>query len=413
MTAAPDGTVREVNRAAAAVFPGAAPGVRIDEVTPGWFTAAHRRLRGPRPEPSPDGPDAAAAHGPVGERSFAAHPVIRGDGAVAWWFVDETAHRLADAQLRTERQRTAFLVEASTRLLSSLNLSRVMDVTARLAAEHLADAALVVAPAAGRRHPVTYCVRGGTPVRAGSAGTPADVPGLEEALQGFPPVPSRWIDPAASPGWVVPPGFGEVGSMVVTPLPGHGVPAGALILLRRSGQASFDESEELFARLLAARAGAALFGRPDVRRTGVHHRDADARTPAAAAAAGRGHRVRGGLPPVRGQRADRRGLLRRAPRVRYSAGLLVTAASRQLADHPGTTELRLDCADITSCDAMGLSALLMVRRLAGEAGARIRLEGGSVCLDRLLEVTGTREHLVAAPAPVPGAPGRGGPARPG
>ncbi|MFF3306470.1 PP2C family protein-serine/threonine phosphatase [Streptomyces sp. NPDC002952] len=258
LIAAPDGTVREVNRAAAAVLPGAAPGVRIDDVTPGWFTAAHRRLRGLRAEPSPDGPDAAAAHGPVGERSFAAHPVVRGDGAVVWWFVDETAHRLADAQLRTERQRTAFLVEASTRLLSSLNLSRVMDVTARLAAEHLADAALVVAPAAGRRHPVTYCVRGGTPVRAGSAGTPADVPGLEEALQGFPPVPSRWIDPAASPDWVVPPGFGEVGSMVVTPLPGHGAPAGALILLRRSGQASFDESEELFARLLAARAGAAL-----------------------------------------------------------------------------------------------------------------------------------------------------------
>lgn len=96
---------------------------------------------------------------------------------------------------------------------------------------------------------------------------------------------------------------------------------------------------------------------------------------------------------------------------RDSADLLVTAASRQLADHPGTTELRLDCADITSCDAMGLSALLMVRRLAGEAGARIRLEGGSVCLDRLLEVTGTREHLVAAP--VPGAPGKGGPERPG
>ncbi|MGW7268505.1 STAS domain-containing protein [Streptomyces sp. NPDC054842] len=96
---------------------------------------------------------------------------------------------------------------------------------------------------------------------------------------------------------------------------------------------------------------------------------------------------------------------------RDSADLLVTAAARQLADHPGTTELRLDCAAITSCDAMGLSALLMIRRLAGEAGARIRLEGGSVCLDRLLEVTGTREHLVAAP--LPGTPGGSGPGHQG
>ena len=62
-------------------------------------------------------------------------------------------------------------------------------------------------------------------------------PGLSEALQGFPPVPSRWIDPSVVPAWAIPDGFvGLVGSVVVTPLPGLGVPAGALIVFRlRSG----------------------------------------------------------------------------------------------------------------------------------------------------------------------------------
>jgi serine phosphatase RsbU (regulator of sigma subunit) len=57
----------------------------------------------------------------------------------------------------------------------------------------------------------------------------------------------------------VPDGFaGPAGSVVVTPLPGPGFPAGALILLRRSDRAAFDASEEVFARVFAARAGAAL-----------------------------------------------------------------------------------------------------------------------------------------------------------
>jgi len=45
---------------------------------------------------------------------------------------------------------------------------------------------------------------------------------------------------------------------VVTSLPGHGVAAAALILLRGSDHPRFSQSEEVFARLFAARAGAAL-----------------------------------------------------------------------------------------------------------------------------------------------------------
>jgi hypothetical protein len=88
---------------------------------------------------------------------------------------------------------------------------------------------------------------------------PGEVAGLSEALRGFPPVPSRWIDPMSVPDWLIPEHFtGQVGSIVITPLPGHGVPAGALVLLRRSTQTAFSAGEELFARLFAARAGAAL-----------------------------------------------------------------------------------------------------------------------------------------------------------
>jgi serine phosphatase RsbU (regulator of sigma subunit) len=87
---------------------------------------------------------------------------------------------------------------------------------------------------------------------------PDTVPGLAEALRGFPPVPSRWIDPAAAPAWLVPEGFGNVGSLAITPLPGHGVAAGALILLRRAPQGAFTDADEALAGLFAARAGAAM-----------------------------------------------------------------------------------------------------------------------------------------------------------
>jgi serine phosphatase RsbU (regulator of sigma subunit) len=101
-------------------------------------------------------------------------------------------------------------------------------------------------------------VRDGRPVAGATGAGPDTLPGLAEALQGFPPVPSRWIDPASAPDWLVPEGFGPVGSLVVTPLPGHGVPAGALVLLRHGDREVFDEAEEVFARLFAARAGAAV-----------------------------------------------------------------------------------------------------------------------------------------------------------
>ncbi|RNL73705.1 PP2C family protein-serine/threonine phosphatase [Streptomyces sp. I6] len=249
------GGVLEVNAAAAALFPAALGGARLDDVVPAWLAQAHRRVTsGGAP-----GGRAGAERGRHGDLTLEAHPTVGENGEVVWWLVDDTDRLLAETALHDERERTAFLAEASTRLLASLNVDRCMEAVVGIAAEHLADAAVLVAPAAGKRHPMAATVRGGSVVRTAARIDPAAVPGLAEALRGFPPVPSRWIDPAALPDWAVPDGLdGPVGSVVVTPLPGLGVPAGALVLLRRGENAAFGASEEVFARIFAARAGVAL-----------------------------------------------------------------------------------------------------------------------------------------------------------
>ncbi|MFJ9342174.1 PP2C family protein-serine/threonine phosphatase [Streptomyces sp. NPDC101733] len=254
-----ESVVVSANDAARLIFPDARPGTSMTDAVPSWLSSAHlHRLCLVPARPAPEAVREAVVQGPVGERTYEAHPTARPDGMVLWWLVDDTDHRLAREALRMERERTAFLTEASNLLLSSLNLERCMDVTAQMAAEHLADAALVIAPSGGRGLPVVSCLRGGAPSRSRVAAAPEDVPGLAEALQGFPPVPSRWIDPTSAPAWLLPDHFGPVGSIVITPLPGHGVPAGALVLLRRVGSEVFTEAEEVFARLFAARAGAAM-----------------------------------------------------------------------------------------------------------------------------------------------------------
>lgn len=246
------GTVRHANPRASSLLPAVNCGAPLTGSVPAWLADGHaHRMRG-------GSRAGAAVSGPVGERTYEAHATVQDDGDVVWWLLDDTDHRLAREALRMERERTAFLAEASNMLLSSLNLERCMDATAQLAAEYLADAALVIAPRTGRVLPVVLCLRGEAPQPFRWNVDPEDVPGLGEALQGFPPVPSRWIDPASAPSWLVPDGFGAVGSIVITPLPGHGVPAGALVLLRRSGETAFSADEEVFARLFAARAGAAM-----------------------------------------------------------------------------------------------------------------------------------------------------------
>ncbi|MEU2062537.1 GAF domain-containing SpoIIE family protein phosphatase [Streptomyces sp. NPDC013455] len=248
-----DGDLVEVNAAARLLWPDAAHGDRLRDTVPPWLAEAHARLAG-------EGFDGTVrTAGAVADRFFEAHATPADDGEVVWWLVDDTDRRLAEAALTDVRQRSALLADVSSQLLSTLNVTRCMEATVRMATDHLAEAALLVAPPLGRRHQLTYAYRGGPVTRVTASVDVHGVPGLAEALQGFPPVPARWINPAVLPGWVRPADFSApVGSVIVTPLPGHGVPAGALVLLRTSGEQAFSDEEELFARLFAARAGTAL-----------------------------------------------------------------------------------------------------------------------------------------------------------
>ncbi|MFJ5222764.1 PP2C family protein-serine/threonine phosphatase [Streptomyces sp. NPDC088400] len=240
------GVVRLANAAAVTLLPGLAAGSQLARQGPRWLAEAHAGRE-------------RTAHGAVGERSYRASGAeTDSEGQMTWWLSDETDHRATRDALDTERKRTAFLVEVSDRLLSSLNPRTCVDTTALLAAGHLADATVVVGPRTGRRVPLTRAGQDGTVTHEVRSAAPTDIPGLAEALQLFPPAPSRWIDPGTAPAWLAPEGFGEIGSVLVTPLPGNGSPAGALILLRRSGRACFTDSEEAFARVFAARAGAAI-----------------------------------------------------------------------------------------------------------------------------------------------------------
>ncbi|MEV0588031.1 PP2C family protein-serine/threonine phosphatase [Nonomuraea sp. NPDC050310] len=237
------GVIVQANDAALGLLPGALPGTAPADTGAAWLSDGRA--------------EGTWARGLIGQTLFEARPVREGDLTV-WWLVDVTGLDHTTQALRVERERTAFLDQASSELLSSLNLDRCMEVTARLAARHLADAAMVILPPHRHRYPLAYCGPDGVVVRDEALVDPATVPGLAEALQGYPPLPSRWIDPAAAPGWLTRDGLHEVGSMVVSALPGHGVPAGALVLLRTSEHACFSEGEEVFARLFAARAGAAM-----------------------------------------------------------------------------------------------------------------------------------------------------------
>jgi hypothetical protein len=244
-----DGRVLAANDAARALFPAASTQPLVDDVVPPWLREADRAVR--------LGQDDGAVAGPIGEQTFTASSVRYPDGRLMWWLTETTDASMLREDLRAERERAAFLRAASDELLSSFNASRTMEVGAQLAASRLADAAWIIEPAVRGRHTATLCVRGEAPRTLVLDIRPDDLPGLAEALQGFPPVPSRWIDPSLAPGWMVPDGFGEASSIVVTPLPGHGVPAGALVLLRTRQQA-FSDAEETVARLFASRVGAAL-----------------------------------------------------------------------------------------------------------------------------------------------------------
>ncbi|MFI8368450.1 STAS domain-containing protein [Streptomyces sp. NPDC085466] len=76
-----------------------------------------------------------------------------------------------------------------------------------------------------------------------------------------------------------------------------------------------------------------------------------------------------------------------------SADELTDTARAHLDAPAAPTDLRVDCAGLTLCDSMGLSALLTLHRLAAAAGVRLHLDRRPPFLDRMLLITGTYEHL--------------------
>lgn len=247
------GVIRGLSASAQALLADAEVGSKLADVAPRWLVQAHDRLMRQR--------SGDTAGGELGGVAFEARPSSLPGGEVAWWLIEDADQSARDAQrdLEVQRERAALLDDVSAVLMASLNFERCMEATVQMADRHLADAAAVVAPVRDDRMPVVCSGPDGVAEHRSVEADPAEVSGLSEALRGFPPVPSRWIDPASVPDWMIPSHFaGPVGSVLITPLPGHGVPAGALVLLRRDSQAAFTDSEELFARLFATRAGAAL-----------------------------------------------------------------------------------------------------------------------------------------------------------
>jgi serine phosphatase RsbU (regulator of sigma subunit) len=255
----PTGAIRALSASAQELLPTAVPGSQLASAID-WLSPVHSRLVARSSAPGRH--ESFNAGGPVGGRKFEAHHATLPSGEVAWSLVEDAGHVLREAQhaLTREHERAEFLLEASSVLMASLNVDRCREATVLLAARDLADAAVVVAPAGrGRRMPIFYCDHTGTVEQRSVDADPASVAGLGEALRGYPPMPARWIDAATLPDWLIPTGFpGPVGSAMITPLPGHGVSAGALVLLRHADEAEFDDGEEVLARQFAARAGAAL-----------------------------------------------------------------------------------------------------------------------------------------------------------
>ncbi|MCX5401280.1 STAS domain-containing protein [Streptomyces sp. NBC_00102] len=89
-----------------------------------------------------------------------------------------------------------------------------------------------------------------------------------------------------------------------------------------------------------------------------------------------------------------------------SADTLLDTVVELLAEYPDASELRLDCAPMGTVDSSGLAALIMIRRRTDEAGVALRLDGRGAALDRLLEVTGTLDHLTTTPMDAERTPGR-------
>jgi serine phosphatase RsbU (regulator of sigma subunit) len=267
------GVVRFVNAAARVLL----PDVRVGALVAGAFERGAATL--------PEELDLSVA----GRRLRARRRDLPDDW-VAWYVDDVTEQHARLDNLLAERARSRFLASASGRLGLSLHPGRTARTVVELATAELAHAAAVVWPsstcgdtvewAAGARAGATRSGRARpgelpAPVVAALHGPHGDTPLLPDDLAGAP-----WADPdrpdldGATP-WPGPDGATAAVGAVVS-LPGNGVPAGALVLMRDAADVpgaaatAVDTAlvEEFAQRAGIAMAAAALYAR-QARTTGV------------------------------------------------------------------------------------------------------------------------------------------------
>ncbi|WP_328672225.1 STAS domain-containing protein [Streptomyces sp. NBC_00328] len=76
------------------------------------------------------------------------------------------------------------------------------------------------------------------------------------------------------------------------------------------------------------------------------------------------------------------------------AECFLAAATEHLEGTPGLHALHLDCSDLDGLDSMGLAMLLMLHRRTTAAHVTLYLDARPPALDRMLDITGTLDHLV-------------------
>ena len=114
-----DGLVRTLSASARTMLAEIAPGSALNDFVPSWLADQATRVAHQTPLPG---------------------------GEVAWWLIDDPDHSARETRqaLAMERERAAFLDEASAVLMASLNIDRCMEATVQMAARHIADAAVLV-----------------------------------------------------------------------------------------------------------------------------------------------------------------------------------------------------------------------------------------------------------------------------
>ncbi|GAA3142372.1 STAS domain-containing protein [Streptomyces rameus] len=78
-----------------------------------------------------------------------------------------------------------------------------------------------------------------------------------------------------------------------------------------------------------------------------------------------------------------------------TADHLIDTVVEHLARHPEVHGVRLDFAELSWIDSVGISALLMVHRRVRAVGGALYLENRPAPLERLLRQTCTLDHLTA------------------